>query len=294
MHHLPTEIVCADSDWIAGMYDVALSPEQVMAMYRTVFRDAAAPPTVFSSKRMTISGKVCSFPADIPRETDLEPMPKSAGSPCLPRQLRTVGGETNEKARSSFPSRASRCAFRNAVASAGQRPIEDTTVGLLDARNLKAEALQACADLPPGVVDTELESPDVKLEDDHNQVPPQPAAQAPAPADSMYTIRESGLVTQDERACLSPVKYNGQLVSGCVTFAAVPNTPLCWVETPQANGTWNVCKQSAEVSLRGITTNDALNRVSSSRQACILPVVHQVRHLISKSSKQAAFHSAWL
>lgn len=148
--------------------------------------------------------------------------------------------------------------------------------------------MQACADRPQDGVASEPEDPTVTLEDDKGQPPSHLAAQPPASTDSMYVMRESGLVTQDGRGCVSPVKYNGQLVSGCVTFAAVPNTPLCWVESPNANGTWNVCKQSADVSLRGITTNDALNRVSSSRQACVLPVVHQVRHFKCKGCFRAA------
>lgn len=56
-----------NGDWafVAGMYDVALSPEQIVAMYKAVFKDTSSPATVFSSKLMTKSGKVCSFPTDI-------------------------------------------------------------------------------------------------------------------------------------------------------------------------------------------------------------------------------------
>lgn len=47
------------------MYDSALKPEQITALYQAVIRDPGKPPAVTTSTAlMTKSGKACTFPND--------------------------------------------------------------------------------------------------------------------------------------------------------------------------------------------------------------------------------------
>lgn len=127
-------------------------------------------------------------------------------------------------------------------------------------------------------------SPEIVVQDKGEMpptMPPQTPALYPPSPDSMFSMGTTGLIAQDGQPCTSPISYRGTPVTGCVTFAAVPGTPLCWLSNNSTNGTWSLCKPGAEVSVRGITTQEAQQRITASRQPCILPVVHRVRRASS-------------
>lgn len=143
--------------------------------------------------------------------------------------------------------------------------------------------MQACADRQQEAILEDV-APEVSTTTAEVEGPPPSLVltQPPGPSEGMYPIGPAGPVTQDGHECQTPLTFRGTTVDGCLTFAAVPSTPLCWVEGPgpAAKGSWNVCKPSAEVGLRGISTAEAQTRVASTRQACVLPVVHEVSSLL--------------
>lgn len=140
--------------------------------------------------------------------------------------------------------------------------------------------VQACADNPP--------TPAPAVQGSNTTTPAQSTASTPSEPFSNTTAVKSaaspppapqGLIAQNGRQCLSPLDYRGTPVTGCITFAAVPGAPLCWVAGDNGDGSWNLCRAGSEVSVRGIASAAAQTRSTSTQQPCVLPSVFQVSSL---------------